>query len=145
MILKIAFLLLGSAALAIGGMIFVIGPQPTGQLFAGVLRMIWPDVSPLVALGGADVDSEMRFYAVLWMAYGSIGLWVARALPQRIVLLRLMLFIFLLGGVGRAISYFVVGAPHLLFVVLMWIEIVLPSVLMLLSLTLGRPRSVTAE
>ena len=145
MILKIAFSLLGSAALAIGGMIFVIGPQSTGEIFARVLGIIWPNASPPVVLGGADIDSEMRFYAVLWMAYGGTALWVARALHQRIGLLRLMLCIFLLGGVGRAISYVVVGVPHLLFIVLMWIEILLPSVLMLLSFTIARPRGVTAE
>lgn len=145
MILKAAFSLLGLAALTIGGLIFVTGPQATGQIFVAVLHVVSPDVSPLVALTGADIDSEMRFYAVLWMAYGALALWVAQALPQRVVLLRLMLCLFLLGGVGRAISYFVVGPPHLLFVVLMWIEIVLPSALMLLSFANGRPRSLTAE
>jgi len=59
-------------------------------------------------------------------------------------LLRLMLCVFLLGGIGRAISFFVVGAPHLLFVVLMCIEIVLPACLMILSFANRRP-SVTAE
>lgn len=144
MILKIAFSLLGATAMAIGGSIFVIGPQATGQIFAAVLHVVSPDLSPLIALTGADIDSEMRFYSVLWMAYGAIALWVAQALPQRVVLLRLMLCLFLLGGIGRAISYFVVGAPHLLFVVLMWIEIVLSPVLMLLSFADRRP-SVTAE
>lgn len=145
MILKIAFSLLGLAALAIGGMIFVMGPQATGQIFVAAVRVVSPDVSPLIAMTGADIDSEMRFYAVLWMAYGAIALWVARALTQRIVLLRLMLCIFLLGGVGRAISFFVVGAPHLLFIVLMWIEIVLPPVLLILSLRPAVSPGVTAE
>ena len=144
MILKIAFFLLGGAALVIGGLIFVIGPQVTGQIFVAALHVVSPDVSPIIALTGADIDSEMRFYSVLWMAYGAIALWIAQALPRRVVLLRIMLCLFLLGGIGRAISYFVVGAPHLLFIVLMWIEIVLPPVLLLLSFT-NRRSSVTTE
>ncbi len=144
MILKIAFSLLGVTALAIGGLIFVIGPQATGQIFVAALQVVSPDVPPLIALTGADIDSEMRFYSVLWMAYGAIALWIAQALLQRVVLLRLMLCLFLLGGIGRAISFFLVGAPHLLFVVLMWIEIVLPPFLILLSFANRRP-SVTAE
>lgn len=44
MILKIAFSLLGLAGLAIGGMIFVMGPQATGQIFVAALRVVSPDV-----------------------------------------------------------------------------------------------------
>lgn len=133
MVLRIAFTILGSAALAIGGLIFAIGPAMTGQIFATMIRVVMPAAPPLVDLGGADVDSEMRFYAVLWMAYGGAALWVARALPMRMRLLRLMLVTFWLGGVGRVVSYLAVGAPHPLFIVLMWIEIALPPVLMALS------------
>ena len=35
--LRIAFSLLGLAALVIGGMIFVVGPEATGQTFAAIL------------------------------------------------------------------------------------------------------------
>lgn len=131
--LKIAFSLLGLVALVIGGMIFVLGPEATGQTFAALLRVAAPRTPRVVGLSGADIDSEMRFYAALWMAYGGAALWVSRGLPERIRLLRLMLVIFWLGGVGRAISYFVVGAPHPLFSVLMWIEITLPVALLALS------------
>jgi hypothetical protein len=133
MVLRIAFSLLGLAALVIGGMIFVIGPDATGQVFAAVLRVAVPGTPQLAGLVGADVDSEMRFYSVLWMTYGGVALWVVRDLPKRMALLRLMLGVFWLGGLGRVISYFAVGAPHPLFLVLMWIEIALPLVLIALS------------
>lgn len=131
--LKIAFALLGLAALVIGGMIFVVGPEATGQIFAAILRVAAPRTPPVTGLSGADIDSEMRFYAVLWMAYGAVALWVARSPTKRMTLLRLMLGVFWLGGLGRLVSYFAVGAPHPLFSVLMWIEIVLPPVLLALS------------
>ena len=133
MAMRIAFSMLGFAALMIGGLIFVVGPAMTGELFAAMLRLVVPDTPPLTGLGGPDVDSEMRFYAVLWIAYGGTALWVARAIPERMRLLRLMLLIFWLGGVGRLVSYFAVGAPHALFILLMWIEIALPVVLLALS------------
>lgn len=131
--LKIAFSVLGLAALTIGAMIFLAGPEATGQTFAAILRAMAPGTPRVTGLGGADVDSELRFYAAVWMAYGAAALWVARALPERVQLLRLMLGVFWLGGIGRVISYFVVGAPHPLFFALMWIEIVLPPVLLALS------------
>ncbi len=133
MILKIAFSLLGLAALTIGGMIFTIGPDAAGQTFVALLRMIAPATPPLTGLGGANIDSELRFYSVFWMAYGGLALWVAQALPARIAVLRLMLVIFWLGGFGRALSYVMLGAPHPLFVALMWIEIALPPALAALS------------
>ena len=131
--MRIAFSMLGFAALMIGGLIFAVGPVMTGQLFATMLRLVVPDTPPLTGLGGPDVDSEMRFYAVLWMAYGGTALWVARAITERMRLLRLMLVIFWFGGVGRLVSYFAAGAPHPLFMLLMWIEITLPAVLLGLS------------
>lgn len=139
MVLRIAFSLLGLAALVIGGMIFAIGPDATGKIFAAVLRVALPGTPQLAGLVGADVDSEMRFYAVLWMAFGGVALWVARDLPKRMNLLRLMLGIFWLGGLGRVVSYFAVGAPHPLFLVLMWIEIALP--LVLIALSYGRAKA----
>lgn len=133
MTLRIAFSLLGLAALVIGGMDFVMGPEATGGAFAALLRLVAPGTPDLTGLSGADIDNEMRFYSVLWMAYGAVALWVARALPERIALLRLMLGVFCMGGIGRVISYFAVGTPHPLFLLLMWIEIALPPLLIALS------------
>jgi hypothetical protein len=138
MVLRIAVSFLGLAALLIGGMIFVIGPDATGQIFAAVLRVALPETPQLDGLVGADVDSEMRFYAVLWMAYGGVAMWVVRALPKRMNLLRAMLGVFWLGGLGRVLSYFAIGAPHPLFLVLMWVEIALPPVLIALSYQGGK-------
>jgi hypothetical protein len=137
--LRIAFSLLGVAALAIGGMIFLIGPASTAAAFAALLKIALPETPRVAGLDGADVDSELRFYAALWMAYGGTAVWVAQQLPQRIGLLRLMLGVFWLGGLGRVISFLAIGAPHPLFVTLMWIEIVLPPVLLALSYRRARP------
>ncbi len=131
--LKLSFSVLGVAAMVIGAMIFVLGADTTGQAFTALLRIVVPDTPRLTDLAGPDVDSELRFYAVLWAAYGAAALWVAQALPERIALLRMMLGVFWLGGIGRVISYFVAGAPHPLFIVLMWIEIILAPALFALS------------
>ena len=99
--LRAAFSILGIAALLIGGMIFVAGPQVTGQAFASLFRIVSPATPRIVGLSGPDINSEMRFYSVLWIAYGAMALWVARALQSRIKWFRLMLAVFLPGGVGR--------------------------------------------
>lgn len=135
--LKFLFSALGITAMAIGTMMFVLGAETTGQAFAALLRIVVPDAPRLTGLTGPDLDSELRFYAVLWVAYGATAFWVAQALPERIKLLSLMLGIFWLGGIGRVISYFAVGVPHPLFVVLMWIEITAAPALFALSFKRG--------
>ena len=125
--------LLGLGAMAIGAMIFVLGPSTTAQVFAGVLSAVARTPAEVNGLAGADIDSEMRFYAVLWIAYGALALWVSQSVWPRITALRLMLGVFFLGGVGRALSHILVGAPHPLFSVLMWIELAAPTVLLALS------------
>jgi hypothetical protein len=133
MLLRTSFGLLGLAALAIGLMNFMLGPGATAGAFADMLRLGAPDLPPMSGLAVANADSEMRFYSVLWMAYGAIALWVVRDHPRRMGVLRGMLAIFWLGGLGRVISHFAAGPPHLLFQVLMWIELVLPPALFALS------------
>lgn len=137
-VLRVAFSLLGLAALAIGVMIFVLGPSVTAGVFATILGAIAQTPPDVDGLAGPNIDSEMRFYSVLWIAYGALAIWVSRSVTSRVIWLRLMLVVFLLGGVGRVISHVLVGAPHLLFSVLMWIELVLPTIMIGLSYALPR-------
>ncbi len=134
-VLRITFALLGLSALTIGTMIFLQGPQA----FVVLLHVAIPSTPPVEGLGGVNIDNEMRFYATLWIAYGAIAIQVARALPARMSWMRGMLAVFMLGGVGRALSWAAFGAPHPLFTVLMWIELLLPPVL--IALSFYRPHS----
>lgn len=137
-ILRAVFSLLALAALAIGAMIFTLGPSVTAAAFATVLSLIAQTPDSVDGLSGANIDSEMRFYSVLWIAYGGLALWVVNSLEARLAWLRVMLAIFLLGGIGRVISHFTVGAPHPLFTVLMCVELALPP--FLIALSYARPR-----
>jgi Domain of unknown function (DUF4345) len=75
------------------------------------------------------MDSELRFYAVLWGAYGIVTIRTARGLPQGLNRVPWLALVFLLGGIGRALSLFSVGTPHPFFTTLMVIEIALPIAL----------------
>jgi hypothetical protein len=135
-VFRVSIASLGTAAVVIGGMIFLFGPAFTGELFAAGLSMVVP-VSAPVQLGGVDVDSEMRFYAALWVAYGLVMIRVSQLLPRRILLAQAMLGVFFVGGLGRVISSMTVGPPHPLFQVLMWIELAVPLILAPLSLEIA--------
>ena len=135
-VFQVSLACLGTGALVIGGLIFLFGPTLTGDLFAAGLSSFAP-VPPSVRLEGVDVDSEMRFYAALWAAYGLVMIRVSRLLPERILLAQAMLGLIFVGGIGRVISSIALGPPHPLFQVLMWIELSAPLILAPLSLEIS--------
>jgi Domain of unknown function (DUF4345) len=138
-ILAFALFLLGLSALAIGIAIFALGPERVGLFFNDML-------APLSASAFAnppeawtrDGDSEMRFYSVFWAAYGIALLFIARDIVRFRIWVPLLLGLFLLGGVGRAISIIQFGWPHPLFTVLMAVELALPVILLVLH-AMARP------
>lgn len=126
--LQFLLALLGAAAVGIGASIFIFGAQATATDAAALVRLVFPsDAAP--ALSAPDIDSELRFYAVLWAAYGAIALDAARRAPTTIARTPALAGLFFAGGVGRALSYALVGSPHPLFVVLMALELATPPVL----------------
>lgn len=80
------------------------------------------------------MDSELRFYATLWGAYGVVLLRAARGLPRTLPQAPWLAAVFFSGGVGRLISLLTVGAPHPVFTLLMTIELTLPILMILLWL-----------
>ena len=137
-VLKVGLYGLGIGAVAIGLSMFLFGPQFTGRFFAEMLASVGGSDQPLTGLSGPDVDSELRFYSVFWIAYGAFVLKTARALPEHIGRAQFLLVLFLLGGIGRVLSHVAIGARHSLFTVLMWLELSLPILLIGLSLMVRR-------
>ncbi|MBU6408591.1 MAG: hypothetical protein KGS44_15925 [Alphaproteobacteria bacterium] len=65
--LKFAVSLLGLAALLIGSLIFVVGQEMTAEAFSRILSVAAPGTPRVTGLSGGDIDSGMRFDALLWM------------------------------------------------------------------------------
>lgn len=127
-----AFMGLGAAALAIGAANFVFGPQAVAGAFNAVLAALLGKPLSMPALSGADIDSEMRFYAAFWFAYGAIVVATARGLDRHAARVLPLLGLFFAGGVGRLLSIAAYGWPHPLFVSLMTIELAAPPLLFVL-------------
>ncbi len=132
-ILAAALLALGASAVAIGAGIFLTGPTAVANAIVGALAPLGLGGGEVAGLSAPDADNEMRFYAVLWIAYGVVAVRAARALPASLNVARVLLALFFAGGAGRALSMSSVGAPHPLFIILMWIELLAPPALLLLS------------
>jgi len=130
--LRVCLLVLGLSAVAIALSIFLFGARFTAgsaeALFSTVSGWRGPPTGPWPP----TMDSELRFYAALWGAYGVVVLRAARDLTNRLAEIPWLAGVFFAGGVGRVLSRLSVGAPHPFFTLLLGIEILLPLVLVAL-------------
>jgi hypothetical protein len=76
----------------------------------------------------ATMDSEDRFYAVLFMAFGIALIWCVKDVERKARVVYLLMATFLAGGVARLISIAVVGLPNDFFVAMTALELVLPFI-----------------
>ncbi len=87
---------------------------------------------PATIIGGgpvsATVDSELRFYAVLFMGFGAAFIWAARDIAQRGGVVNALGVLFLLGGLARFLAWWQSGPPHWFFIAMIAVEIVIPAV-----------------
>jgi hypothetical protein len=126
--LRILHAVLGFAAIVICLSIVLLGPSWTAGFAEAQFDWLAGFAHPSTGQWPATMDSELRFYAPFWGAYGLALLAVARDLPARLRFVPPLAALFFIGGVGRAISYVVVGPPHPFFAFLMAIELILPVV-----------------
>lgn len=130
--LRIALYLSGLAILIVGGITTFFGLSTTGQIFGYLADVLLGDTRPLDHLAHPDVDSEMRFYSVIFMAFGLTVLHTASNLKtymDRVPPLALVVFV---AGCARLLTYVQAGKPHGLFDILMVLEIAVPVLIYIL-------------
>lgn len=120
---------LGLSGIVIGGAMAIIGPHAVGAFFNAASGLS-DTAGPISDLGSANVESEMRFYALMFVFYGAVLIRVAKNLDSYYKHVPLLLSVFFLAGVARTIGYVTAGKPHTLFIVLITIELSLPIILM---------------
>jgi hypothetical protein len=130
--LRLLLGLLGAVAVLICASIMIAGAEATAWTAEKLFSALTASRAPLSEAWPPTMDSELRFYAALWGAYGVVCLTVARDLANRASLVPWLAGVFFLGGVGRLLSLVTIGTPHPFFIFLMWVELVLPLILVLL-------------
>jgi hypothetical protein len=129
-ILAIMLIVLGLSAVLIGLSIYLTGASHTGGITTQLYDHLTRTSHLAAPLDGPTVDSELRFYAPLWIVYGVMLIATARKLSLHLNRVPLLSAVFLAGGVGRGLAYVFTGPPHPAFVVLMVTEFVLPVIFM---------------
>ncbi|WP_327142790.1 DUF4345 domain-containing protein [Nocardia sp. NBC_01327] len=87
----------------------------------------------------ATIDSDMRFYAILFLAYGLALLWCARDVETKGLPINLLGLIFFAGGLARALAWVATGEPNWFYVLMTPVELVIPVLNYLLVRAVCRP------
>ena len=79
-------------------------------------------------IGGGEVnatmDSDLRFYNVLFVAFGAGFVWAAQDLDRRATVVILLSALFLVGGLARLLAWVASGAPHWFYIAMIVVELV---------------------
>jgi len=110
--LQIFFVVFGLTAIAIALLHVVLGPSAI------------PGSVPV----NATMDSEDRFYATLFGAYGVALLWCVKDIERKSRVVYFLLAAFFVGGLARLLSVWAVGPPNGFFVAMTVLELVIPIV-----------------
>ena len=76
----------------------------------------------------ATMDSEDRFYATLFMAYGAVLIWCVKDVERKAHVVYFLMLTFLIGGFARLVSIAAVGLPNDFFIAMTALELLLPFV-----------------
>jgi Domain of unknown function (DUF4345) len=107
------------------------------QVFLGVFGVVAIVIASLhVVLGpsaipgsvpvNATMDSEDRFYATLFAAYGAALLWCVRDVERKSTCVYFIAGTFFVGGLARVVSVLAVGLPNAFFMAMTLLELLIP-------------------
>jgi hypothetical protein len=76
----------------------------------------------------ATIDSDMRFYALLFAAYGLVFVWCAVDIADRGRVANILGALFFAGGLARLLAWAATGQPNWFYVVMIPVELIIPLV-----------------
>ena len=127
-LLKLGLWGLGLSAIFIGSALAFFGSHDVANFFASGIRF-FHDVDIIADLATPNVESELRFFGLMFVFYGGVLIHTVKRLDLYASRVPVLLGVFFLSGLARLKSYFEIGPPHNLFIGLMAIELGLPVLL----------------
>ena len=86
----------------------------------------------------ATMDSEDRFYATMFAAYGVALIWCVKDIERKSAIVYFLLATFFAGGLARLLSIASVGPPNGFFVTMTVLELFIPVVAALVQFRISR-------
>tara|TARA_R100000365_G_C2709996_1_gene45710 strand:- start:117 stop:506 length:390 start_codon:yes stop_codon:yes gene_type:complete len=81
--------------------------------------------------GNATLDSQVRFFGVVWAGYGVVLFYALRDLVENKTFIQLILFLVFLSGIGRLISLLLFGLPAVPMIAATALELIAMPILIL--------------
>tara|TARA_B100000315_G_scaffold259506_1_gene315845 strand:- start:1472 stop:1849 length:378 start_codon:yes stop_codon:yes gene_type:complete len=111
----------------------IIGVGGVAAVLIALLHIILgPATIPGSIPVNATMDSEDRFYATIFLAYGLALIWCVRDIETKRRVLWFLTITFFTGGIARIISALSVGLPHPFFINMTLLELSLPILIFIL-------------
>jgi hypothetical protein len=108
------------------------------DILISLLHIVFgPSAIPGSVPVNATMDSEDRFYATLFTAYGAALLWCIRDVEKKGRVLQFLMLTFFAGGLARLVSMARVGLPGGFFVAMTALELLIPPLFLLAHRRLG--------
>ncbi|WP_051092598.1 DUF4345 domain-containing protein [Jongsikchunia kroppenstedtii] len=76
----------------------------------------------------ATMESDLRFFNLLFVAYGLAFVWAARDIAGRAALIDLLGLLFFVGGLARLLAWAEAGTPSWFYVLMIPVELIIPIV-----------------
>jgi hypothetical protein len=83
--------------------------------------------------GTTNVDSELRFFAVLWVAYGVIVLRTAPRAHRELTTVRALMLVLFCTGLARVVAWIDEGRPDSMYLILLALELSVPILVLTLQ------------
>jgi uncharacterized protein DUF4345 len=88
--------------------------------------VLGPSAIPGSVSVNATMDSEDRFYATLFAAYGVALLWCIKDIERKSIVVYFLAATFFVGGLARLVSVAAVGLPNTFFIAMTVLELLIP-------------------
>lgn len=98
----------------------------TAILIASLHIVLGPSAIPGSIPVNPTMDSEDRFYATLFAAYGVALLWCIKDVERKSAFVYFLALTFFIGGLARLVSMAAVGLPNTFFIVMTVLELLIP-------------------
>jgi len=114
-------------------------------IFISLLHIVLgPAAIPGSVPVNATMDSEDRFYATLFLAYGAVLIWCIKDIEHKSKVVYFLMVTFFVGGLARIVSVLVVGPPNTFFILMTVLELSLPIVLMYMQFRVSDAQAAAA-
>jgi hypothetical protein len=113
----------------------------TAILIASLHIVLGPSAIPGSIPVNATMDSEDRFYATLFGAYGVALLWCIGDIERKSRCVYFLAATFFAGGLARVVSILAVGPPNAFFLAMTVLELVIPAAMLFVQTRISNPAS----